>query len=181
MTSARVNKQRRLSLFTSLLADPLWGLCDQQTPQDVCGEATCSQTLYFHLRDRRACLDRLGDWIDQHFRHFKRACIYYKRLLPVNKIYLFSFQQKNVRNTTAVKIHLTQKPSRVVTLGNTGDFHLAKDSSSNFISTKLLSSNSLDFNLFDKKGRKDFFHMELQRLEKIITILYNYNNYDGYE
>ena len=164
MASASVRKQRRLSGFTDRLFS-------RKRSSSVARQA------------RR--LDRLT-FLDMAFQ--KQTCLYLLQATPVNKIYLFCFQQKNGRNTTAVKIHSTQKPSRVVVaLGNTGDFHSAKDSSSNFTLTKLSSSSSLDFNLFElmylwwQKGRKGFFRMQLQRLETIITILYNYNNYDGYE
>ena len=126
MASASVKKQRRLNRFT----DRLFSLKRSSSVARQAGR-----------------LDRptFSDMASQ-----KQTCLYLLQATPVNKIYLFSFQQKNVRNTTVVKIHSTQKPSRVVvTLGNTGDFHSAKASSSNFTLTKLSSSNSLDFNLFE--------------------------------
>ena len=154
MTSASVKEQMRLSRF----ADRLFSL-----------KRSSSVARQARRLDRPTFLDMASQ---------KQTCPYLLQATPVNKIYLFSFQQKNVRNTTVVKIHSTQKPSRVVvTLGNTGDFHSAKDSSSNFTLTKLSSSSSLDFNLFElmflwwQKGRKEFFRMQLQRLETIITIL----------
>ena len=125
MASASVRKQRRLSRFR----DRLFSL-----------KRSSSVGRQARRLDRPTFLDMASQ---------KQTCLYLLQATPVNKIYLFSFQQKNVRNTTAVKIHSTQKPSRVVALGNTGDFHSAKDSSSNFTSTKLPSSNSLDFNLFE--------------------------------
>ena len=126
MASASVKKQRRLNRFT----DRLFSLKRSSSVARQAGRL-----------DRPTFLDMASQ---------KQTCLYLLQATPVNKIYLFSFQQKNVRNTTVVKIHSTQKPSRVVvTLGNTGDFHSAKASSSNFTLTKLSSSNSLDFNLFE--------------------------------